>query len=667
MGLTKTLMQVCIVILLASFFSTAILAQPLINGKMSGAENAMYLNLSNYGSTTHGYPGYGLQQLSAIAIGNTTGNHLHVFVRGEIQDTAFNFVLFIDVPSKHGIALGTALPAGDNQASPFYAANIKLDLEADYALRINNRKTLGADSFDVSMIDYTNTNLYDLHLGTGETNQSGWLRGYHHPAGTQSFIHTFDSTRIGFFQSGNLSTNLNYGAEIDFNSDSLHITNGDTIKLFVYYTNQTGNYASMDCIPQVTGLSINPGANGTGGTAATATFSYGSMAGVQAVKYICNFITAPMSPSFLMATPHGSHHSHITWVDNANNETGYKIERSSTGANGPFILQSNLPAGTTSFSDFNQQPLDTFWYRVYAYNNLGPSFYSDTVICIVPDTVPNLPTGLIAKGISSSKITLSWSDNATNELSYMIEQSGNGSTGWVLIDSVNANSTKDTINNLLSVTVYYYRVYAKNVVGVSGYTNVTFDTTLNGIPFAPGNLTATAVSKSEIDLTWLDNSSNEVTFILEYQPDGGNWLPITLPFNTISYHHIGLPANTIYHYRISAVNALGSSATTTIATDTTFADVGTPTLSNYLSQPFISPNPDNSAIHLFFPFGVSNFYTIHIYNSIGLNLLNTNFQSGVFGNDLFSKTISVLEWPSGMYVVEIKESGRRTLLKFIKP
>jgi hypothetical protein len=77
----------------------------------------------------------------------------------------------------------------------------------------------------------------------------------------------------------------------------------------------------------------------------------------------------------------------------------------------------------------------------------------------------------------------------------------------------------------------------------------------------PANLQASAVSASEIALSWIDGSTNESGFRLERSLDGDtNWVEIaTLPVGTESHTDQGLAAATQYFYRVSAFNGVGSS------------------------------------------------------------------------------------------------------------
>jgi hypothetical protein len=80
----------------------------------------------------------------------------------------------------------------------------------------------------------------------------------------------------------------------------------------------------------------------------------------------------------------------------------------------------------------------------------------------------------------------------------------------------------------------------------------------------PTDLAATAVSASQIDLTWTDNSDNESGFVIDYSTDGGNWTRAgTAAEDATSYSITGLDDDTLYYVRVGAYNATGISGYTT--------------------------------------------------------------------------------------------------------
>jgi plastocyanin len=93
---------------------------------------------------------------------------------------------------------------------------------------------------------------------------------------------------------------------------------------------------------------------------------------------------------------------------------------------------------------------------------------------------------------------------------------------------------------------------------------------------APSNLQATAVSTSEIDLTWTDNSTNETGFQVERRTIGGTYAGVaTVGPNTTSAPVPGLDAGSLSIFRVRATGSGGTvSAYSAEAVAATLADPG---------------------------------------------------------------------------------------------
>jgi len=89
-------------------------------------------------------------------------------------------------------------------------------------------------------------------------------------------------------------------------------------------------------------------------------------------------LTAPRRPSNLIASLVGNGHSSIklTWTDNANNETGFNVERA-TSPTGPFTQVAQVGANATSYTNSGLARRTTYYYRVNAFNTAGTSAYSN--------------------------------------------------------------------------------------------------------------------------------------------------------------------------------------------------------------------------------------------------------------------------------------------------
>jgi hypothetical protein len=192
-----------------------------------------------------------------------------------------------------------------------------------------------------------------------------------------------------------------------------------------------------------------------------------------------------------------------------------------------------------------------------------------------PPTPPAAPSNLTATAVSSSQLNLSWTDNATNEDGFKIERcTGEGCANFAQIATVGANVVSYSNTGLAASTSYSYRVRAYNAAGDSDYSNTASAVTqaAPALPAAPTNLFATAVSKSQINLTWTDNATNETGFRIERCKGSTctNFSQIaTVGANVTSYANTKLTANTTYRYRVYAYNASGNSGYSNIAAATT--------------------------------------------------------------------------------------------------
>lgn len=152
---------------------------------------------------------------------------------------------------------------------------------------------------------------------------------------------------------------------------------------------------------------------------------------------------------------------------------------------------------------------------------------------------------------------------------------------------------------------------------------------------APANLTATVISKNQINLSWTDRT-NETNFKIQRSTDSTTWTDIaTVPANTTSYQNVGLTATTKYYYRVSAIISIGSS----VYSNT----VSALTSSGSLIPAITSGGTATTTGGVAFQYTITATNSPQSYNASGLpEGLTINMQTGVIsGSSLSSGVFNV--------------------------
>ncbi len=269
----------------------------------------------------------------------------------------------------------------------------------------------------------------------------------------------------------------------------------------------------------------------------------------------------PTGTLVLVASVVSGRQADLAWSGATGGIVGYRIERSTTSATGPWDTTFNVPdPAAMGYSDMSVLPLTTYYYRVFAYNFAGDSPPSNVETVTTPTEPPAAPSNLVAAALAPDQVQLTWTDNATNEDGFAIERAVEGGT-FAEIIRLGVDATSFTDVTVQPKTTYNYRVRAFNAGGPSLYSNVATVITPGEIPQAPSNLRVRKVTGTSISLQWRDNSNNEQGFYIERFNDGGFFTRIaTVGANVTTYTDTGLTTSTSYSYRVQAFNADGVSA-----------------------------------------------------------------------------------------------------------
>ena len=208
-----------------------------------------------------------------------------------------------------------------------------------------------------------------------------------------------------------------------------------------------------------------------------------------------------------------------------------------------FAIHSGLPSGVTR------------WYRVFARNSGGDSPASSTVSAM---TRPAVPAGITVTGLSPSEIRVNW-NAVTGATGYRVEFAETNSGTWVNVPgATSVTGTTATHSGLPANSTRWYRVFAFNGAGDSEPSAaMSAFTMLN----APSGVTASAISTSEIRITW-NSVQSAVNYRVQFATTAtGTFsdVPGASSVTGTSVTHSGLPSGASRWYRITALNAQNQS------------------------------------------------------------------------------------------------------------
>ena len=115
---------------------------------------------------------------------------------------------------------------------------------------------------------------------------------------------------------------------------------------------------------------------------------------------VLTLTTPPISlqaPSNLTATVVSSSQVRLTWRENIDNETGFRVQRRQDDSS-EWVVVGTTAANVTTFLDAGLKPTTTYHYRVTALNNRGSSTFSNKAMATTPAARPPTVAGFLPRG-----------------------------------------------------------------------------------------------------------------------------------------------------------------------------------------------------------------------------------------------------------------------------
>ena len=308
----------------------------------------------------------------------------------------------------------------------------------------------------------------------------------------------------------------------------------------------------------------------------------------------------------------------------------------------------------------------TYYYRLRSNGVSGVSSNSNTVSV---STSLDTPLAVSASAITRSGFTANWNITPGATGYFMDLSSDSLFANYVGYNNYSVgNVSSFVLTGLTAGQIYYYRVRANGVSGVSPNSNIICITTL---PDAPVATSATSISNTGFIANW-NTVSGAKGYYLDIATDN-EFLNYLAGYknkdigNVLKYQVSNLAENKTYFYRIQAYTSGGPGAYSNIIaiglTDVKVVENGI-VKTFYLYQNY--PNPFNPSTKIKFGLPKESIVRLTIYNSLGQLLMILIDKE--LGAGIYSVNFDASKLPNGTYIYKLQagefvKSKKMTLIK----
>jgi hypothetical protein len=255
----------------------------------------------------------------------------------------------------------------------------------------------------------------------------------------------------------------------------------------------------------------------------------------------------------------------LAWDASESEDTvGYKVYYGNSSRN----YDSPIDVGNQTYYTVTNLTYGTYYFSVTAYDSAGDeSIYSNEVQAVIsppPDTTPPVIGSIGSSNITTSGATISWTTDepSTTQVDYGLTTAYGSTTS---LDPTLQTSHTQSLSGLAPGTVYHYRVSSLDAAGnqaTSGDRTFTTEASPpDATPPVIGSIRSSNITTSGATISWTTDEPSTT------QVDYGLTTPYSSTTNldsTLRTSHTqllsGLVPGTVYHYRVSSLDAAGNPA-----------------------------------------------------------------------------------------------------------
>ena len=242
--------------------------------------------------------------------------------------------------------------------------------------------------------------------------------------------------------------------------------------------------------------------------------------------------------------------------------TSYQyMQSTSTDFTGATPQALAIPPSTTTVSGLTAT--QQYYYVTRAVNVDGEGAWSAPGTYIgAPSTPTSFRTGFLdstATPTTPTTVALDWGGSTTNVQRYRVSYKRTVDSTWIDTGYSGTTSSRQ-VTGLAPNTTYDFRVSAENTTFnlTSGFATLSTSTppeTPTGLRVGFLDATASSTTSQDISLDWDDNTSGITGFTVEYSLNNSTWVNTGYSSTLSRFKVTGLQQNTLYYFRVSAVNS----------------------------------------------------------------------------------------------------------------